>query len=188
MNSRDRKKAVLTSCAASAFFGSLVSACRLFLVSLAGLLARPSTKRSSRLSAVRRAISGGASRLRILSSTTGLPPESSNAGRRLSAVEGVGGLNDCADRHALLRRQPRTPDVADENDARLVAVVPRLVLDGVIEHPGLADSPFARFAADAEAAAGRHDQRQMHDQSEVGDAGVRRNSRARLEHREQSRG
>src|SRR5687767_15373576 len=100
MNSRDRPKALLTSCAASAFFGSLVSACRLFLVSLAGLLARPSTKRSSRLTAVRRAISGGASRLRILSSTTGLPPES-NAGRRLGAAEGVGRLNNCADRHAL---------------------------------------------------------------------------------------
>ena len=84
----------------------------------------------------------------------------------------------CADRRALVRRQPRTPDVADEDDARLVAVVPRFVLDRVVEHPGLADAPFARLAADAEAAAGRHDQRQVHDQAEVGDAGVRRDPRA----------
>src|SRR5688572_16692489 len=187
MNSRERAKALLTSCATSAFFGSLVSACRLFLVSLAGLLARPSTKRSSRLTTVRRAISGGVSRLRILSSTTGVPPES-NAGRRLGAAEGVARLNDCADRRALLLRQPRTPDVADENDARLIAVVPRLVLDRVVEYPGLADSPLARLAADAKPAAGRHDQRQMHDQAKVGDASVRRDPRVRLEHREQRRG
>src|SRR5688572_9147059 len=75
----------------------------------------------------------------------GLPPES-NAGRRLGAAEGVARLNDCADRRALLLRQPRTPDVADENDARLIAVVPRLVLDRVVEYPGFADSPLARLA------------------------------------------
>src|SRR5690349_11720425 len=133
MNSRERAKAALTSCEASMCFGSDVSACRLFLVSLAGLLARPSTKRSARPKAVRRATSGGASRLRIFSSTTALPPESSNAGCRLRAVEGVGGRDDLADYGALIRRQPRAPDVADENDACLLAVVPRFVLDRVVE-------------------------------------------------------
>src|SRR4029453_8659899 len=107
MNSRERAKAALTSCAASAFFGSLVSACRLFLVSLAGLLARPSTKRSSGLSAVRRPISGGVSKLRIFSSTTDLSSRLLDAGARLRAIEGVGRRDDFADRRALLRRQDR---------------------------------------------------------------------------------
>ena len=45
--------------------------------------------------------------------------------------------------------------------AGLIAVVPRFVLDRVVEHPGFAYAPFARLAADAKAAAWRDDQRQM---------------------------
>ena len=43
----ERANAALTSCDTSVLFGSVVSACRFCLVSFAGLLARPSTKRSS---------------------------------------------------------------------------------------------------------------------------------------------
>ena len=78
-----------------------------------------------------------------------------SARRRHRAVERVGRGDDAGDRSALLRRQPRTPDVADEDVARLVAVVPRLVLDRVVEHPAFADAPLACLAADAKTAAGR---------------------------------
>ena len=99
------------------------------------------------------------------------------------AVEGVGRGDDPGDRRALLRRQARTPDVADQDVARLVAVVPGFVLDRVVEDPGFAHAPLARLAADAEAAAWRHDERQMHDQPEVCDARVRRDARLRRERR-----
>src|SRR5262249_26084376 len=156
-------------------------------LSLAGLLARPSTKRSSRLSACSRAISGGASRFRIFSSTADLSLRTLDAGARLRAVERVGRSDDLGDRRAFLRRDAWAPHVADENDAGLVAVVPGLVLDRVVEHPGLAAAPLPGLAADPEAAARRHDQRQVHDQTEVCDARVRRDARVRLEHREQCR-
>ena len=69
-----------------------------------------------------------------------------------------------------VRRQIGMPGVDDQDDAQLVAGVHRLMLDRVVEHPGLAGFPFARLGADPEPAARRHDQRQMADQAGIGDA------------------
>ncbi len=54
------------------------------------------------------------------------------------------------DQRALGRRQVRVPDVEHQDDAKLVAVVARLVLDGVVEHPGFARHPLPNLVADAE--------------------------------------
>ena len=44
------------------------------------------------------------------------------------------------------------PDVEDEHDPKLVAVVPGLVLDGVVEDPGLPGHPLARLVTHSKAA------------------------------------
>src|SRR5437588_6779724 len=77
----------------------------------------------------------------------------------------------------------RMPDVEDQHDAELVAVVPGLVLDGIVEHPRLARNPLPDIVADAESTSLRDDQREMRDQAGVGYAVVRRNAGFRLEQR-----
>src|SRR5207245_2695202 len=61
-------------------------------------------------------------------------------------------LRHRADEIALGRSEKGIPDVEDENDARLVAPVPCLVLEGVVEHPGPALAPLPGLGAYAEAA------------------------------------
>ena len=85
-------------------------------------------------------------------------------------------------------REVRVPDVEDQYGAQLVAGVQRFVLDRVVEDPGLAASPFARFVADAEGAAARDHEPKMNDEADVGDAGVRRNARAGLQRRKEGGG
>src|SRR5262245_46438496 len=48
---------------------------------------------------------------------------------------------------AFLFAQFRSPDVEQQYDPRAVAVVPRLVLDGVVEGPGPSLDPVAEFVA-----------------------------------------
>src|SRR5512137_1005359 len=129
-NSRERSSAACTICELSADLASDGSACRLSLVWLAGFEMRPSMKRSSRLNSTRRVTSAAFSTF-LMRRNIGTP----SAARRLDlpvgqrAVERVRRGDHARDRLALLRRQPRIPDVADEDVARLVAVVPGLVLD-----------------------------------------------------------
>src|SRR5690349_10408527 len=62
------------------------------------------------------------------------------------------------------RKAQRLDEIQEQHDADLVAVVPRLVLVGVVEHQDLALAPVARPAADADAgllAIARHDQAEM---------------------------
>src|SRR5207237_6847509 len=98
------------------------------------------------------------------------------------------GHRRCAHQCALGGGQKGIPDVQDQDRPRLVATVPGLVLNGVIEHPRLTGSPFASLRADPKAAARRYHERYVHDQAGVGDAGVRRDAGARLQDREKSRG
>src|SRR5437667_9687228 len=67
----------------------------------------------------------------------------------------------------------RVPDVEDENHTQLVAVVPGLVLDRVVEHPGLTRNPLAYVVADPESATVRDDEGKVRDEADIGHAGVR---------------
>src|SRR5258708_3022259 len=68
----------------------------------------------------------------------GGPASSSRAQvRRVRAVVSAESLSESAYQIALGRRQQRIPDVEYQNDAHVVTVVPSLVVDGVVEHPGL---------------------------------------------------
>src|SRR4029077_4385209 len=82
----------------------------------------------------------------------------------------------------------RDPAIEDQNGAILGALVPSLVLDGIVERNGFAFTPFASFAADPERTAGRDEQRTMNDRARVGYAGVRRNVFAGLQQRKEHRG
>ena len=62
------------------------------------------------------------------------------------------------------------------------------MLDGVVKHPRPTRLPLASLRADPEAAARRYHERDVHDQASVGDTRVRRDTRARLQNREKSRG
>src|SRR5690348_18510598 len=73
----------------------------------------------------------------------------------------VGDGEQTADHVALMLAEIRVPAVEDEERAILIAGVPRLMLDRVVESEGLALAPLARLAADPKGAAGRHDQRQV---------------------------
>src|SRR5262245_5243828 len=179
-NSRERVIALPTIVTDSAYFGSVGSACRFCLLAFAGFDTRPSTNLSSPASAESRAHSSADRRFLILSSMA----RELYLRAGLRAAPGVARRDHRADRLALPGREPRAPDVADEDDPHLAAVVPRLVLDRVVEHPRLAQAPLTPLAADAEAAARRQHERQVHDQAEVGDAGVRRDPRPRLQHGE----
>jgi hypothetical protein len=69
----------------------------------------------------------------------------------------------------LLGRQRRVPDVDDENDAILAGVVPRLVLEVIVEHQALAFGPLPGLIADAKrAVAGRDRDPEMAPQPQVG--------------------
>src|SRR5690606_1766998 len=69
--------------------------------------------------------------------------------------------------------EQRVPDVEHENDAGLVAVIARLVLDAVVEHPGLPHLLIAVLVAHAVAAALRQDERPLHDEPYVRGSRVR---------------
>ena len=63
------------------------------------------------------------------------------------------GHRSCAHQCALGGGQKGIPDVQDQDRPRLVATVPGLVLNGVIEHPRLTGLPLASLRADPKAAA-----------------------------------
>ncbi len=77
-------------------------------------------------------------------------------------------------------------DVEDQDRAQFVAVVPRLMLDRVIENKGTPLLPLTRLAAHAKSAPVRHDKGQMDDRAYVGDARVGRNMRARTKQRKEN--
>src|SRR5207302_690411 len=106
--------------------------------------------------------------------------------RRVALVVFLYACDQRGDEVALRRRQEAVPHVEDEHDARLVAAVPGFVLDRVVKHPGAAFAPLAPLRADAIAASWGHDQRQMHDQACVGDAGMWWDAGMRRENREES--
>src|SRR3954468_9965998 len=78
--------------------------------------------------------------------------------------------DDCCDGATVPLAKGRRPKVDDQDDAELVAVVPRLVLDRIVENEGLADIPLGRRLTDPEAAAARHYERQVADEPRIGDA------------------
>ena len=80
------------------------------------------------------------------------------------------------------------PDVEDEHDAQLVALVPGLMLDGVVEYPRLARNPLPGIVADPEITILGDDQGQMRNHAHVADADVRRNGGPRTQQREHRRG
>src|SRR5437879_1213753 len=93
----------------------------------------------------------------------------------------------------LAKVRARLGSLSEWNAASVHAALEQLAAElggglGKLEHPRLAWNPLARLAADAESAAGRHDERQVHGQSGVRDAGMSRNPRARIENREESVG
>ena len=88
----------------------------------------------------------------------------------------------CSDR--ALRREARRPEVENQHDAKLSAVIPGLMLDGIVEDEGLADIPLPGGRADPETANRRNDKRQVADEPGIGDPSVRRNARARRKQRE----
>ena len=79
-----------------------------------------------------------------------------------------------SDELALGRLEQRIPQVEDQDDAQLVAVVVRFVLDRVVEDQRLADPPAALLEPDTVAAILGDDERQMRDDACVGLAVVRR--------------
>lgn len=68
------------------------------------------------------------------------------------------------------------PNVKNQHHAQLVTVVPGLVFDSVVKHPGFAGHPAARLITYPKPAALWNDQRQMRDESRVGDTGMRRDT------------
>src|SRR5207302_8935297 len=91
--------------------------------------------------------------------------------------------------HGALRPgQVRIPDIEDQDRARPVPLVPALVFERVVEAPCPAAPPLARFGAHAKAAALRHDERDMHDESRIGLAGMRRDTGPGIEYREEGIG
>src|SRR4029078_563697 len=85
----------------------------------------------------------------------------------------------------LMLSKMRFPDVDEEDRPAFAALVPRLVLDRIVEGESLADAPGTCLAAHSELAAHTHHQRQMHHASNVRHPVVRRNVRACLENREE---
>src|SRR4026207_1384234 len=162
-NSRERARAACSTCTDSEYFASRGSACRFSLLTFAGFETRPSTKRSSVASSLNWPTSAAERRFLIFRNTAGRR-DLSDVRCGIRAVERSGRGDDPRDRGAFLRRQAWAPYVADQYVARLVAVVPGFVLDGVVEDPGMTDAPFPDFAAHPEPAARRHEKRQMHDQ------------------------
>src|SRR4029453_2921197 len=88
------------------------------------------------------------------------------------------------DHPLLVRAEMGVPAIEDQQRAILVAVVPCFMLDRIVEGEGLAIAPPRALSANPESAFPRHDQRQVDDCPNVGDAGVRRNSLAGLQDRE----
>src|SRR5699024_671760 len=85
-------------------------------------------------------------------------------GQFAGAVEVADGGDQVADGLLFDVGEVRIPAVDDQHHAGLVAVVPGLVLEGVVEGHAPARLPDVRFAAHAQRAIGRHDQRQVGDQ------------------------
>ena len=63
--------------------------------------------------------------------------------------------------------------VEDQDRPQLVAVVPGLMFDRVVEREWLADDPRPDLSPDPETAALRNDQRQVDNRPRIGDAGMR---------------
>src|SRR5512141_1374709 len=78
----------------------------------------------------------------------------------------------------------RVPAIDDQHDARLLAAVPRLMLERVVERDALAFLPGVVLAADADRAVVRNDQRQMRDDARVRHAVMRQDVRAGRENGE----
>src|SRR5581483_3139160 len=101
-------------------------------------------------------------------------------------------LGDSGGRHrhelALRLAQKWIPDIENQNDALFVAIVPRLVLDGIVEDEGCANRPVTRLGANAEAAVRRDHQRNVHGEADVGGAGVGWDVGLRLEQRKERGG
>src|SRR4029079_10818813 len=103
------------------------------------------------------------------------------APHRLVGPLGLGDGAHVEDHSLLVRAEVRVPAIEDQQRAIFTALVPRLMLDRVVEREGLTYTPLADLAADPKAAAVGHDQRQMDDRPDIGDAGVGRDSLAGLQ-------
>jgi tetratricopeptide (TPR) repeat protein len=96
------------------------------------------------------------------------PPESP----ALAAVILVHSVEQRGDKLALGSCERRIPGIQQQDDAIFIAIIPRFVVDRIVEHPRFAFAPVARRVADAETTTLRHNNRQMHDQAGIRRAGM----------------
>jgi hypothetical protein len=93
------------------------------------------------------------------------PPGGASLSDALSLVKEIGDAGRDHPHEVSLRLGEQwVPDVEDQHDTLLVAVVPGFVLDGVIKHQCGAGMPLAQLRADPEAAVRWDDQGNVFDE------------------------
>lgn len=91
----------------------------------------------------------------------------------LASLESVPGRLDGLQRPFLLEGEVGVPDVDDEDEPRVAAVVPHLVVEAVVENEQFALPPADRAVPDPHPGPLRDHQPQVSPQAAVGGAGVR---------------
>src|SRR5678815_2754048 len=100
------------------------------------------------------------------------------------AIEVADRLDELLDRVAFDGSQVRIPDVDDQDDAGLLAAVPRFMFERVVEGDATAFLPGMVLAADTDRAVIRNDQRQVRDDARIRHAVMRQDVRSWREYRE----
>src|SRR6266480_441737 len=95
-------------------------------------------------------------------------------------------LNEGAERCCLDLAEVGIPNVDYQYDTHFAAAVPGLMLVGIVEGHESTLLPNVNLAPHLQGAVARHNERQMHDRTGVGDAPVWQEMRARGEHRKQN--
>ncbi len=98
-------------------------------------------------------------------------PRKSQANRRYS----VFGSDKRRDRLTLDSAEIGVPNIANEDDAKLIGWIRRFMLNGVVEYKGFSTLPVSPFGTDTKPAACRHNERKMADQPSIVDADMRWN-------------
>ena len=88
-------------------------------------------------------------------------------GSGISGHECARGCGETSHELTLTGREQRVPEIEDQHDAQLVAVVACFVLDRVVEDQRLADAPLPPVEAYAVAATFGNDERQVRDDARV---------------------
>jgi hypothetical protein len=101
----------------------------------------------------------------------------------LSRAEAYGWRPPALSTLPFFRRQHGLPDIEDENDTQLVAVIASGALDRILEEQEFAFIPIPLLEPDTVGVSLRQDRRQVDDQPGVGLSGVWRHLRVRSKHR-----